>query len=83
MSAALGPCAMGAFSTPSTRSSGVRLIGDRSPLCTDIAQIIELMGAFPRHIALSGKFSSEIFTRKGEKLRPSLFASTRAQYIVG
>lgn len=31
-----------------------------------IAQIVELMGAFPRHIALSGKFSSEIFTRKAE-----------------
>ncbi|KAM0790721.1 hypothetical protein ACM66B_004576 [Microbotryomycetes sp. NB124-2] len=31
-----------------------------------IAQIIELLGPFPRSIALSGKFSSEIFTRKGE-----------------
>lgn len=31
-----------------------------------IAQIIELMGPFPRHIALSGKYSSEIFTRKAE-----------------
>ncbi|KAK4703049.1 serine/threonine-protein kinase SRPK3, partial [Phenoliferia sp. Uapishka_3] len=31
-----------------------------------IAQVIELMGPFPRSIALSGKFSSEIFTRKGE-----------------
>lgn len=31
-----------------------------------IAQIIELMGQFPRQLALSGKFSSEIFTRKGE-----------------
>ncbi|KDE09377.1 CMGC/SRPK protein kinase [Microbotryum lychnidis-dioicae p1A1 Lamole] len=31
-----------------------------------IAQIIELIGPFPRSIALSGKFSSEIFTRKGE-----------------
>ncbi|KAI5476124.1 SFRS protein kinase [Pseudohyphozyma bogoriensis] len=31
-----------------------------------IAQIIELMGPFPRSIALSGKFSSDIFTRKGE-----------------
>jgi serine/threonine-protein kinase SRPK3 len=31
-----------------------------------IAQMYELIGAFPRHIALSGKYSSEIFTRKGE-----------------
>lgn len=31
-----------------------------------IAQVIELMGAFPRQLALSGKFSSEIFTRRGE-----------------
>jgi len=30
-----------------------------------IAQIIELLGPFPRSIALSGKFSAEIFTRKG------------------
>ena len=31
-----------------------------------IAQVIELMGPFPRNIALSGKYSSELFTRKGE-----------------
>ncbi|KAM0755849.1 kinase-like protein [Meredithblackwellia eburnea MCA 4105] len=31
-----------------------------------IAQVIELLGPFPRSIALSGKFSSDIFTRKGE-----------------
>ncbi|CAD6584017.1 MAG: serine/threonine protein kinase, CMGC group, partial [Cyphobasidiales sp. Tagirdzhanova-0007] len=31
-----------------------------------IAQIVELMGPFPRQIAMSGKFSSEIFTRKAE-----------------
>ncbi|POY71649.1 hypothetical protein BMF94_5344 [Rhodotorula taiwanensis] len=31
-----------------------------------IAQIIELLGPFPRSIALSGKYSAEIFTRKGE-----------------
>jgi len=30
-----------------------------------IAQVVELMGPFPRHLALSGKFSNEIFTRKG------------------
>ncbi|PFH53511.1 hypothetical protein AMATHDRAFT_137398 [Amanita thiersii Skay4041] len=31
-----------------------------------IAQIIELMGEFPKHIAFSGKYSSEFFNRKGE-----------------
>ncbi|BGP18484.1 hypothetical protein JCM10213v2_006550 [Rhodosporidiobolus nylandii] len=31
-----------------------------------IAQVIELLGPFPRSIALSGKFSGDIFTRKGE-----------------
>lgn len=30
-----------------------------------IAQIEELIGLFPRHIALSGKFSNELFTKKG------------------
>ncbi|KAG0243492.1 serine/threonine protein kinase, CMGC group [Actinomortierella wolfii] len=31
-----------------------------------IAQIIELMGNFPKRLALSGKFSHELFNRKGE-----------------
>ncbi|KAJ3284380.1 serine/threonine protein kinase, CMGC group, partial [Borealophlyctis nickersoniae] len=31
-----------------------------------IAQIVELLGDFPSHIALSGKWSSEIFNRKGQ-----------------
>jgi len=31
-----------------------------------IAQIIELMGEFPKHVAFSGKYSSEFFNRKGE-----------------
>lgn len=31
-----------------------------------IAQIIELLGPFPRHFCLSGKWSQEIFNRKGE-----------------
>lgn len=31
-----------------------------------IAQIIELLGAFPRSLTLSGKWSQEIFNRKGE-----------------
>ena len=32
-----------------------------------IAQIIELMGEFPRYIAFSGKYSSEFFNRKGNR----------------
>jgi len=40
-----------------------------------IAQITELLGNFSKHLALSGKYSNEIFNRKGElrsitKLRP-------------
>ncbi|KAF0456446.1 kinase-like protein [Gigaspora margarita] len=31
-----------------------------------IAQIMELLGNFPKHLALSGKYSSDIFNRKGE-----------------
>ena len=31
-----------------------------------IAQIIELLGAFPKTLSMSGKWSQEIFTRKGE-----------------
>ncbi|KAJ3094608.1 serine/threonine protein kinase, CMGC group [Phlyctochytrium planicorne] len=31
-----------------------------------VAQIIELLGQFPKHVALSGKYSSEIFNRRGE-----------------
>ncbi|KAI9168455.1 serine/threonine protein kinase, CMGC [Blastocladiella emersonii ATCC 22665] len=31
-----------------------------------IAQIIELIGPFPRHLALRGKYSNELFTRRGE-----------------
>ena len=31
-----------------------------------IAQIIELLGPFPRSLCLSGKWSQEIFNRKGE-----------------
>ncbi|GAA96319.1 uncharacterized protein L969DRAFT_95417 [Mixia osmundae IAM 14324] len=31
-----------------------------------MAQMIELLGPMPRHIALAGKFSTEIFNRKGE-----------------
>ncbi|KNE59420.1 CMGC/SRPK protein kinase [Allomyces macrogynus ATCC 38327] len=31
-----------------------------------IAQIVELLGPFPRHLALRGKYSSELFNRRGE-----------------
>ncbi|KAJ3111426.1 serine/threonine protein kinase, CMGC group [Phlyctochytrium bullatum] len=31
-----------------------------------VAQIIELLGHFPKSLALSGKYSAEIFNRKGE-----------------
>jgi len=31
-----------------------------------IAQIIELLGNFPRHLCMNGKWSHEIFNRKGE-----------------
>jgi serine/threonine-protein kinase SRPK3 len=34
-----------------------------------MAQIIELLGPLPRHVSLSGKYSSEIFNRKGELRR--------------
>jgi hypothetical protein len=33
-----------------------------------IAQIIELVGEFPRSLALSGKYSNEFFSRKGASL---------------
>ena len=47
-----------------------------------IAQIIELLGPFPRSIALSGKFSAEIFTRKGVHLDESCSRGARAELIV-
>jgi serine/threonine-protein kinase SRPK3 len=31
-----------------------------------VAQIVELLGAFPKSLCLSGKWSQEIFNRKGE-----------------
>lgn len=31
-----------------------------------IAQMIELMGPFPKNVALAGKYSNELFSRKGE-----------------
>ena len=30
-----------------------------------LAHIIELMGPIPKHIALSGKYSREFFTKRG------------------
>lgn len=32
-----------------------------------MAQIMELLGPFPKHLALSGKYSMDIFNRKGER----------------
>lgn len=37
-----------------------------------IAQIMELLGGFPRHLALSGKHSTDIFNRKGKTI-PIIF----------
>ncbi|KAI8928090.1 kinase-like domain-containing protein [Entophlyctis helioformis] len=31
-----------------------------------VAQMIELLGPFPKHFALSGKFSADVFNRRGE-----------------
>lgn len=40
-----------------------------SLFCPDhIAHIIELLGKLPRHIALGGKYSNELFNRKGKKI---------------
>jgi serine/threonine-protein kinase SRPK3 len=33
-----------------------------------IAQIIELMGEFPKSVAFAGKYSGEFFNRKGEHI---------------
>lgn len=33
-----------------------------------IAHIIELLGPVPRHIALSGRYSSEFFNKRGKGL---------------
>lgn len=30
-----------------------------------MAQVVELLGFFPKHLALSGKYSNEIFNRRG------------------
>ena len=51
-----------------------------------LAHIIELMGAIPRHIAFSGKYSREFFNKKGElrhitKLKPwGLFSVLTEKY---
>lgn len=44
-----------------------------------IAQIMELMGDFPKSVAFSGKYSSDFFNRKGVSRRalpPSLFKNS-------
>ena len=35
-----------------------------------IAQIIELMGEFPKTLAFSGKYSGDFFNRKGTSVAP-------------
>jgi len=30
------------------------------------AQVVELLGFFPKHLALAGKYSGEIFNKRGE-----------------
>jgi serine/threonine-protein kinase SRPK3 len=35
-----------------------------------IAQIIELMGEFPKTLAYSGKYSGDFFNRKGTSIAP-------------
>ena len=37
-----------------------------------IAQIMELIGEFPKAIAFSGKYSSEFFSRKGAYAYPTV-----------
>ena len=39
-----------------------------------IAQIIELIGDFPKNLAFSGKYSTEFFNRKGDVLNHSIAA---------
>ena len=38
-----------------------------------IAQIMELMGEFPKSIAFSGKYSADFFNRKGTSLPAARF----------
>lgn len=48
-----------------------------------IAQIIELMGDFPKSIAFSGKYSGDFFNRKGMLMAPSRPASAADRYPSG
>ncbi|KAI0927812.1 hypothetical protein AcW1_005233 [Taiwanofungus camphoratus] len=43
-----------------------------------IAQIMELMGEFPKSIAFSGKYSSDFFSRKGAHLSPFFVPSSHS-----
>lgn len=46
-----------------------------------VAQIIELLGELPKDYALSGRFSNDIFNRKGE---PADFPSSCSQsFLLG
>ena len=41
-----------------------------------IAQIIELIGDFPKNLAFSGKYSTEFFNRKGDDLNHLIAATS-------
>ena len=43
-----------------------------------IAQIMELMGEFPKSVAFSGKYSSDFFNRKGASIRYLLLTCTES-----
>lgn len=44
-----------------------------------IAQIMELLGEMPRSLALSGKYSHEIFNRRGKPF-PALFTPLQSNH---
>jgi serine/threonine-protein kinase SRPK3 len=48
-----------------------------------VAQIIELLGGFPRHLALAGKYSSAVFNRRGEVFSPPFLDSkTKSNMLI-
>lgn len=44
-----------------------------------MAQVVELLGFFPKHLALNGKYSNEIFNRRGTV--PSLLILGELRHI--
>ncbi len=45
-----------------------------------IAQIIELIGDFPKSLAFSGKYSSEFFNRKGDVLYRTTYSTSPTEF---